>query len=138
MRVTAEGSPRHWAERILQELRPVFDPKKPTALFVGRYQPFHDGHRRLIEEGIRRVGQACVAVRDTQGTNEKKPFSFFDVKQRIEAGLSAFAGRYVTVPLPNITHIFYGRDVGYAVERIYLDDAIEAVSATKIRDEAEA
>ncbi|WP_245433999.1 adenylyl-sulfate kinase [Rhodomicrobium lacus] len=136
MRVTAEGSPRHWAERILQELRPVFDPKKPTALFLGRYQPFHDGHRRLIEEGIRRVGQACVAVRDTQGTNEKNPFSFFDVKQRIEAGLSAFAGRYVIVPLPNISHVFYGRDVGYAVERIYLDDVIEAVSATKIRDEA--
>jgi hypothetical protein len=37
------------------------------------------------------------------------------------------------VPLPNITNIFYGRDVGYNVERIELDDATEAISATQMR-----
>jgi adenylylsulfate kinase len=44
VRVTAEGTPRHWAEKILARLSPTFDPQKPTALFIGRYQPFHDGH----------------------------------------------------------------------------------------------
>jgi hypothetical protein len=39
----------------------------------------------------------------------------------------------VVVPLPNITNVFYGRDVGYAVERIVLDEETEAISATKIR-----
>jgi hypothetical protein len=29
--------------------------------------------------------------------------------------------------------VFYGRDVGYAVERIVLDDTIEAISATQLR-----
>ena len=132
IRVTAEGTPRYWAEKIVQKLRPLFDPKRATALFIGRYQPFHDGHRRLIEEGIRRVGQACVAVRDTQGTDEKNPFSFFEVKQRIEAGLTEFAWRYVVVPVPNVTHVFYGRDVGYVVERIHIEEAFESISATKI------
>ena len=28
---------------------------------------------------------------------------------------------------------FYGRDVGYMVERIVLDDNIEAISATQLR-----
>ena len=37
------------------------------------------------------------------------------------------------VPLPNISHVFYGRDVGYAVERIDLDLAIENISATELR-----
>jgi adenylylsulfate kinase len=37
------------------------------------------------------------------------------------------------MPLPNITDIFYGRDVGYRIERIELDDAIEQVSATDLR-----
>ena len=37
------------------------------------------------------------------------------------------------VLLPNITNVFYGRDVGYAVERIVLDEETEAISATKIR-----
>jgi hypothetical protein len=35
--------------------------------------------------------------------------------------------------LPNITNVFYGRDVGYSVERIVLDEATEEISATKIR-----
>jgi hypothetical protein len=132
-RVTGEGSPRDWAERILALLRPTFDPQRPTALFVGRYQPFHDGHRHLVEEGIRRVGQACLAVRNTHGTDSKNPLSFFEVKQRIEAGLAAHAGRYIVVPLPNITHVFYGRDVGYVIERIELTPDLEAISATGIR-----
>lgn len=45
VRVEPEGTPRYWAEQILGRLRSPFDPQRPTALFVGRYQPFHDGHR---------------------------------------------------------------------------------------------
>jgi hypothetical protein len=133
LRVTAEGSPEFWAEQVAVALRPLFDPKRPTALFIGRYQPFHDGHRALIEEGLRRVGQACVAVRDTQGTDAKNPFSFEYVRSRIEHGLRAHEGRFTVMPLPNITHVFYGRDVGYAVERIDLDMGLQAISATQQR-----
>jgi hypothetical protein len=35
--------------------------------------------------------------------------------------------------VPNITSVFYGRDVGYAVERIVLDETTEAISATQVR-----
>ncbi len=133
LRVSAEGAPQYWAEQVLARLRPAFDPQKPTALFLGRYQPWHLGHQRLIEEGLRRVGQVCIAVRDTHGIGEKNPLPFFAVKQRIETALAAYAGRFVVVALPNITNVFYGRDVGYAVERIILDDATEAISATQVR-----
>jgi len=133
LRVTASGSPEYWAEQAMTRLRPVFDPKKPTALFIGRYQPFHDGHRALIVEGLRRVGQACIAVRNTQGVDDKSPFDFEYVKSRIEHGLREFEGRFAVVPLPNISHVFYGRDVGYAVERIDLDGAVEKISATDLR-----
>ena len=133
LRVSPDGTPQFWAEQALALLRPAFDPQRPTALFIGRYQPFHPGHQRLIEEGLRRVGQVCIAVRDTHGVEENNPLPFFAVKQRIEAALSAHAGRFVIVALPNITHVFYGRDVGYVVERIVLDDATERISATKLR-----
>ena len=133
LRVTAQGAPEYWAEQALSRLRSAFDPQQPTALFIGRYQPFHAGHQRLIEEGLRRVGQVCIAVRDTHGIDEKNPLPFFAVKQRIETALSAHAGRFVVVPLPNITNVFYGRDVGYAVERIELDATTETISATKLR-----
>jgi cytidyltransferase-like protein len=135
VRVTAEGAPAFWAQRIYERLLPTFNPKAPTALFLGRYQPFHDGHRRLIEEGLKRVGQVCIAVRDTQGTDEKNPFDFQTVKARIEAALWKYRGRFVVVTVPNISHVFYGRDVGYVVERLTLDETTERISATKVRRE---
>ncbi|GGH18849.1 hypothetical protein GCM10007036_21300 [Alsobacter metallidurans] len=133
VRVSADGTPEHWAEVIVRMLRPVFDPQKPTALFVGRYQPFHEGHRRLIEEGLRRVGQVCIAVRATHGTSIKDPHDFEYIRARIEHGLRAYEGRFVVMPVPNVSHIFYGRDVGYQIERLELDAVTEAISATQIR-----
>lgn len=133
LRVTSEREPEYWAEQAMGLLRPVFDPKKPTALFIGRYQPFHDGHKALIVEGLNRVGQVCIAVRNTQGTDEKNPFGFEYVRARIEHGLRQYEGQFVVVPLPNITAVFYGRDVGYAVERIDLDASIQTISATDLR-----
>lgn len=136
LHVGPEGTPTYWAERAQALLRPVFDSKKPTALFVGRWQPFHEGHRRLVEEGLRRVGQACIAVRDTEGTDDKNPHGFHAIKSRIETALAAHAGRFVVVPLPNITAVLYGRDVGYVVERVELDAATEAISGTRLREAA--
>lgn len=132
VRVTAEGAPEWWAERIAAELRPVFNPSKPAALFIGRYQPFHPGHKALIEEGMRRVGQVCIAVRDTYGP-DGDPLGFHDVRGRIETAMAEHAGRFVVMSLPNITHVFYGRDVGWKVEQIVLAEAVQDISATKIR-----
>jgi cytidyltransferase-like protein len=135
-RVEADGSPEYWVERIIRQMRPVFDPKKPTALFIGRYQPFHEGHRALIEEGLARVGQVCIAVRDVHGIDPANPLSYEDVRARIETALAVHAGRFVVMPLPNVSHVFYGRDVGYAIERIELDAATHAISATSLRKSA--
>ena len=136
-RIPAEGTPEYWAEQIATGLLPTFDPKLPTALFVGRYQPFHDGHRALIAEGIRRVGQACIAVRDTGGLDAHNPYGFDWIKARIETAMHDYLGRFTIVPVPNLTAIYYGRDVGYAVERIDLDESLTSISATRIRSKME-
>jgi adenylylsulfate kinase len=133
LRITKNGAPEYWAEQAMERLRPIFDWQRPTALFIGRYQPFHDGHRTLITEGLKRVGQVCVAVRDTHGIDEKNPYQFEYVKARIEHALREYEGRFIVAPLPNITHVFYGRDVGYAVERIDLDYSVQRISATDLR-----
>jgi cytidyltransferase-like protein len=135
VRVEPEGSPAYWAERICEKVLPTFNPKAPTALFVGRYQPFHDGHKKLIEEGLQRVGQACIAVRDTHGTDDTNPLPFEAIKSRIEAALWQHRGRISVLQVPNVTNIFYGRDVGYTVERLVLDEDTERISATDIRRE---
>ena len=102
-------------------------------MFIGRYQPFHDGHKALITEGLQRVGQVCVAVRETGGTDENNPFGFEHVRARIEHALREFEGKFAVVPLPNISHVFYGRDVGYSVAQIDLPADLQVISASDIR-----
>ena len=133
VRVLREGTVEYWREEIARRVRPVFDPKRPTALFIGRYQPFHDGHKRLILEGLNRIGQACIAVRDTAGIDDSNPLSFEAVRSRIEHALRQHEGRFEIISVPNISHVFYGRDVGYRIEQICLDGATEAISATEER-----
>lgn len=113
-----------------------FDQRSPTALLLGRYQPFHEGHYQLSLEALNRVGSICIAVRNTTGL-EKNPFSFEDVATRIQA---YFAERGTWDPkkisiisVPNITSITYGRDVGYTIDKIDLDATVQAISATEIR-----
>jgi len=133
LRIPVEGTVDYWAEQIAKQVCPIFDAKRSTALFVGRYQPFHEGHKALIVEGLKRAEQVCIAVRNTAGTDEKNPFAFEYVRSRIEHALREFEGRFVVVQLPNITHVFYGRDVGYVVEQLHLDASLTAISATELR-----
>lgn len=123
--------PRYWAEIIANMVRPVFTPYYHTALFVGRYQPFHAGHKALIEEGIRRHGQACIGVRDTD-----HHWPFERVKGLIDAAMREHVGKYSVVSLPNIVAVCYGRDVGYAIEKIDLPEHIQAISGTALRAQA--
>lgn len=132
-RIPPEGNPNYWAEQIAAMLRPVFDQQRPTALFIGRFQPFHAGHRSLIVKGLLQVGQACIGVRNVHGTNEQNPFGFEEVRARIEHGLRDYIGRFTVIPLPNITSVLYGRDVGYEIRRIDLGEELESISATAIR-----
>jgi hypothetical protein len=128
VRVTNQGSPYFWANLIANMIAPPFQPTRPTALFVGRYQPFHEGHKKLIAAGIDKYGQACVAVRNTSPA-----FPFEAVKARIEAGLAEYRGKFTVIPMPNIAAVCYGRSVGYKIEEIRLDEDTQNISATKLR-----
>src|SRR3989344_3626857 len=35
------------------------------SLFIGRWQPFHDGHKKLIDVVLKEGGKVLIAVRDT-------------------------------------------------------------------------
>lgn len=113
---------------------PVFDWQKPTVQMLGRWQPWHAGHRALFERAIKKTGQVCIMIRDCQGWNHSNPFDLEQVKNYIRADLdSEYKGMYEIVVVPNIVNITYGRDVGYIIEQETFDDATQAISATKIR-----
>ncbi|MDC3266426.1 adenylyl-sulfate kinase [bacterium] len=111
-----------------------FDYTKPTVQMLGRYQPFHDGHKALFEEALKKTGQVCIMVR-SMPQSEKNPFSHVKVEREIISKLRNHLGKFIIVWVPNIVDISYGRDVGYSISKIELPEDIQAISATKIREE---
>jgi adenylylsulfate kinase len=110
-----------------------FNPTAPTALMIGRYQPFHDGHKALFVKALEKHGQVCIAIRDMpQSANN--PYTPGMVEANIHKSLQEYRGKYEIVVLPNIVDVVYGRDVGWTVSKIDLPPEIEAISATKIRE----
>ena len=123
------------AEMILENKRRlVFDWKKETVQMLGRWQPWHAGHRALFERAIAKTGQVCIMIRDCQGWNKSNPFAIDQVKYFIKRDLDLmYQGQYEILIVPNIVNITYGRDVGYKIEQEVFDDNIHNISATKIR-----
>ena len=121
----------------------MFDPKKPTVLLLGRWQPWHDGHLALFERALAKTGQVVIQVRDVKDSSGGKgqddnPFSFEEISNDIEKKLSLEGYRlnkdYTVQLVPNITNITYGRGVGYSIEQEHFDSETESISATKIRE----
>jgi phosphopantetheine adenylyltransferase len=103
---------------------------------LGRWQPWHAGHRALFERAIAKTGQVAIMIRDCQGWQGSNPFEISQVKDRIRRDLDPlYQGQYDIQVVPNIVNITYGRDVGYRIEQEVFDDATHAISATKIRRE---
>lgn len=109
----------------------LFDWKADNVLMLGRYQPWHPGHRALYDEAEKRAKQVVVGVRHTMGMTEKDPMFYNEVKSRIKEDLP----NAIVMKMPNFKHIVYGRDVGYSIEKIDLPQEIEDISATQIRKE---
>ena len=139
-RVTEQAADK-WAEFIGTHIlenrrRPVFDWQRETVQMLGRWQPWHAGHRALFERAIAKTGQVCIMIRDCQGWQGSNPFEIGQVKDRIRRDLDPlYQGQYDIQVVPNIVNITYGRDVGYRIEQESFDDATHAISATKIRRE---
>lgn len=133
--VLAEGTVDEWVDEAVEHLESIenWNNKSPTALLIGRYQPFHDGHKALVREAVKRTGQCCIALRDVAGTDESNPYDFHKVAKNIMEACVEFGNKVTVVELPNIVDVFYGRGVGYNIERIDLTQELQEISATKIR-----
>lgn len=104
-----------------------------NSLFIGRWQPFHDGHKALIETALNRGKTVVVAIRNTP-IDEKNPYSVPQRRQMIRNALHEHMDKVTIIEIPDIDEVLYGREVGYKVEQIHLDEATEAISGTKIRE----
>ena len=109
---------------------------KPTVQMMGRYQPWHGGHRELFKQAVKKTGQVVIMVRDMPVDNNN-PLEFSEVSEIITEDLTkhgfTIGKDYVIMQVPNIVDITYGRDVGYSITLEKLPDEIENISATEIR-----
>jgi adenylate kinase family enzyme len=139
-RVTEQNAEK-WADFIAEHIldnrrRPTFDWQKETVQMLGRWQPWHDGHRWLFERLLARTGQVIIQIRDVQGWQGSNPFEVEKVKGFIKRDLDPlYQGQYEIQVVPNIVHIGWGRGVGYTHAEEVPDEEVGNISATKIRKE---
>ena len=40
---------------------------KKCAIYIGRFQPFHEGHKKIVERAIKKYGQVAILVMNSFG-----------------------------------------------------------------------
>lgn len=98
------------------------------SLFIGRWQPLHQGHLALFDKMRQEGRKILVGIRNT-GIDDQNPFS---VQERIEMIKKQVPDAEIAV-LPDIEAVCYGRKVGYEIKEIKLGEELEKISATAIR-----
>ena len=107
--------------------------EKKTAVYIGRFQPFHNGHKTLFLNALKKNGQVAILVMDSFNVNKKNPFTFNEVKKKIKKALIEYQDRYIIIKIPVVSEFIYGRKVGYKIRQVKVNKKIEKISATKIR-----
>ena len=101
------------------------------AMFIGRWQPFHNGHKWLINQKLSEGKPILIAVRDIP-PDEKNPFT---TEQTIKMVREVYSDHDVEVlPIPDIESVNYGRGVGYEINEHVPPKDIGFISATGIRN----
>ncbi|MDD5019290.1 MAG: adenylyl-sulfate kinase [Candidatus Omnitrophica bacterium] len=107
----------------------MYNGHKRYALFIGRWQPFHKGHKFLIDEAVAKGEHVCVAIRDT----EISPQNPYTAEQRAEMIKRVYADKVDVVVIPDIKSINIGRNVGYDVNFVEPPSEIGNISGTNVR-----
>jgi nicotinamide mononucleotide adenylyltransferase len=109
------------------------------AMFIGRWQPWHDGHRWLIDQALNEDKKVLLCIRDVP-TDEKNPWSPIEVMYNLSNELMDIIekGKLKIIIVPNIESINIGRGVGYDVIEHIPPTDIEQISATRIREQMKA
>lgn len=98
-------------------------------LFIGRFSPFHNGHKYIIDTFVNNKQPVCIAVRESE--------EIYPVSLRISMVKAVYidelkSGLVKVITIPDIEQVCVGREVGYALMEV--PQNIRVISATEIRD----
>lgn len=111
---------------------PTPNKDEKRAIFVGRYQPYHQGHISLVQQKLDEGIPALIIVRDIQ-PDEKNPFTTEQTVSMIEKYHASKGDDVEVIVIPDIESVNYGRGVGYEINEFTPPENLGWISATKIR-----
>jgi len=115
---------------------PTSSNDKKYSMFIGRWQPWHAGHRWLIDQRLNEGKNVLLCIRDVE-PDEKNPWTAHQVMLNLFDELKDLveSGRVRVITIPDIESINIGRGVGYDVIEHVPPQEIHDISATKIREQ---
>jgi adenylylsulfate kinase len=124
----------HSKKENLKEINTELNRKSdPSHVFLGRWQPLHDGHRTIIDSCADNGKDVVIGIRNTE-LDEKNPFTAKERKELITEVYSDYPNVDVMI-VPNIDTVAVGREVGYSV--VSVPEEIAEISGTETRQEYE-
>lgn len=109
---------------------------KQYSMVVGRFQPFHQGHRWLVNQCLEVGKNVLICIRDIE-PDEKNPYTPTEVESNIKKELCELIGqeRVKVMVIPDIESVNFGRGVGYDIIEHIPPQEVSEISATKIREQ---
>lgn len=123
-------------EKIIVKASGKTDAANKYALFIGRWQPWHDGHQWLIDQQLNKGNNVCIAIRDVP-LDDKNWWAANDIADSLVARFhnEVENGKIKVIVIPDIDSINIGRGVGYDIIEHVPSKEVAAISATKIREQ---
>jgi len=104
------------------------------SMFIGRWQPWHAGHRWLIDQRLNENKNVLICIRDIK-TDTNNPYTPQEVKINVEKELKDLVEnqKVKVMIIPDIESVNYGRGVGYDIIEHVPPQKVGKISATQIR-----
>jgi nicotinamide mononucleotide adenylyltransferase len=124
-----------WYKKI--HVKSSLEPKSNQyAMFIGRWQPLHEGHKSLFQQSLNEGKNIWIAIRNVE-TTESNPFNPTEVLDNIKDHYKELIseGRVMVSIVPDICSVEFGRGVGYDIIEHIPPSDISNISATKVREQ---
>lgn len=108
--------------------------KEKYSMFVGRWQPWHAGHRWLIDQRLNEGKKVLLCIREVE-PDEQNPWTAQEIYNNLQVELKdlIIEEKIRIITIPDIESINYGRGVGYDIIEHVPPTNVSEISATKIR-----
>lgn len=106
---------------------------KKYAMYIGRWQNFHDGHKWLIDQQLKKGKNIWLAIRNVQ-KDSNNPKTGGEVLMELSKDPYILENDIYVSLIPDIESVNYGRGVGYEVIEHFPPEDIKEISGTKIRE----